>query len=109
MTFEHIRIYSYIDIRRAIRKGIHKSLEDLLRKGVTMKKPKSKLTYAEIMQIVMNMGMQLEKITQAVIMNEKALDEYVKFKDDKKGFIGYLEKNYNDTTNEEIKEEQLPG
>jgi hypothetical protein len=74
-----------------------------------MKKPKSKLTYAEIMQIVMNMGMQLEKITQAVIMNEKALDEYVKFKDDKKGFIGYLEKNYNDTTNEEIKEEQLPG
>jgi len=74
-----------------------------------MKKPKSKLTYAEIMQIVMNMGMQLEKITQAVIMNEKALDEYVKFKDDKKGFISYLEKNYNDTTNKEIKEEQLPG
>ena len=72
-----------------------------------MKKAKSKLTYAEIMQIVMSMGMQLEKISKAVIMNEKALDEYVKFKEDKKDFIKYLEKNYNDTVNEEAKEEPV--
>lgn len=72
-----------------------------------MKKAKSKLTYAEIMQIVMSMGMQLEKISKAVIMNEKALDEYVKFKEDKKDFIAYLEKNYNDTVNEEAKEESV--
>jgi|TARA_R100000742_G_C4277674_1_gene99756 hypothetical protein len=72
-----------------------------------MKKPKSKLTYAEIMRVMMNLTMQLEKITQATVMNEKALDEYVKFKEDKEDFVKYLEKNYNDTLNEEAEEEQV--
>lgn len=69
-----------------------------------MKNTKNKLTYKDMMSIMQGMQLQINTLKQASFTTDKALDEYVKFNDNKKEFIQYLEDNYKeDVISEEDK------
>lgn len=69
-----------------------------------MKNTKKKLTYKDMMSIMQGMQLQINTLKQASFTTDKALDEYVKFNDNKKEFIQYLEDNYKeDVISEEDK------
>ena len=73
-----------------------------------MKKTKSKLTNKQIVNIVGGMANQLEQLKHLVYINEKALDEYIKFKNDRDTFINFLkekQEKIDDTARKEAKEE----
>jgi len=73
-----------------------------------MKKTKSKLTNKQIVNIVGGMANQLEQLKHLVYINEKALDEYIKFKKDRDTFINFLKEKQekrDDTARKEAKEE----
>ena len=49
--------------------------------------------------------MQLEQLKAHVFNGDKALDEYIKMKDDKEEFVKYLEKNYSEDDKDKEKTE----
>ena len=49
--------------------------------------------------------MQLEQLKAHVFNGDKALDEYIKMKDDKENFVKYLEKNYSEDDKDKKKTE----
>ena len=49
--------------------------------------------------------MQLEQLKAHVFNGDKALDEYIKMKDDKENFVKYLEKNYSEDDKDKEKTE----
>ena len=54
------------------------------------------------------MANQLEQLKHLVYINEKALDEYIKFKKDRDTFINFLKEKQekrDDTARKEVKEE----
>ena len=72
------------------------------------KKARTKLTYKEMIRIIMMQKQELEQLRAHVFNGDRALDEYIKMKGDKEEFVKFLEKNYkepeDDKDNEEIKE-----
>ena len=59
-----------------------------------MKKPKKKLTYKEIMRMLILIQQQINQIKQHLTISDRALDEYVKMKGDKETFVKHLEEKY---------------
>jgi hypothetical protein len=73
-----------------------------------MKKPKKKLTYKEIMGMLILIQQQINQIKQHLNVSDRALDEYVKMKGDKEAFVKHLEEKYkepetDDKDNKKIK------
>jgi hypothetical protein len=59
-----------------------------------MKKARKKLTYKEIMGMLMLIQQQINQIKQHLNVSDRALDEYVKMKGDKESFVKHLEEKY---------------
>lgn len=70
-----------------------------------MKKPKKKLTYKEIMGMLILIQQQINQIKQHLIISDRALDEYVKMNGQKEEFMKHLEEKYqeDDKDNKTIK------
>ena len=57
-------------------------------------KQKKKPTTKELMGMLTGVAIQLEQLKMQVYNGDKALDEYMDMKGDKKEFIKFLEKKY---------------
>ena len=70
-----------------------------------MKKPKKKLTYKEIMGMLILIQQQINQIKQHLIISDRALDEYVKMNGQKEEFMKHLKEKYqeDDKDNKTIK------
>ena len=69
---------------------------------------KKKPTTKELSNLITGLMIQVGQIKEHMFNSDRALDEYVKFKGDKKTFMKYLEDKYteptNDKDNKEIKD-----
>lgn len=72
---------------------------------MAMPKNKNKPTIKQLAGMIGALVMQLEQLKLHVFNGDKALDEYIKMKDDKEEFVKYLEKNYSEDDKDKEKTE----